>query len=89
MGPLYICLSFQGMFWECCGSLVAKDASNSLVLVSLADIAVKNKENCAWVISRANIHLDGNFGQPDRAVIIDCLKGLNQIKEWTFSGLYC
>ena len=51
--------------------LVAKDANNSLVLVSLAYVTVENKENWAWFVTQANIHLNGAFGYPDLAVFID------------------
>ena len=65
-------------------SLVAKDASDSFVLVAMAYVTIENKENWMWIITQANDQLLGAFGRHDMIVLIDWEKGLNCMVELDF-----
>ena len=65
-------------------TLVAKDASDSLVLVGLGFARVENTENWAWFMTQANNHTGQGFNNPNLVLIIDWEKGLNRETELDF-----
>jgi len=65
-------------------TLVAKDASDSLVLVGLGFARVENTENWAWFMTQANNHIEQAFNNPNLVLITDWEKGLNRVTELDF-----